>query len=151
MSPVNWGDAFVQAMRTVLVTVSGLPTTRCWANTITEPPQDAASVDDAITAMRTEPAECGPGAIKRVVAQYRVVLYVPLGGDIHAVMSLAAAVESAFYAASVAGTLAVLGNPVEVLAIDWREAPGAALFAASVSNTALFAVPVTITATFDHP
>lgn len=142
MSPVNWGDAFVQAMRTVLVTVAGLPTTRCWANTVTEPPHDAASIDDAIVAMDTAPAACGPGAIKRTEATYRVVLYVPLNSDIHAITSLAAAIEAVFWAVADAGTLTVLGNPVDVLRI--RVGPHAEV-------GALYALPVFLAVTFDHP
>ncbi|MBX9853919.1 MAG: hypothetical protein K2Y26_00210 [Gemmatimonadaceae bacterium] len=138
MSPVNWGDAFVQAMRTAVKTVPGLPTTQCWANTTPQPSTVAASIDDGIMAMDEEPMECGPGAWWRVIAAYRVVLYVPLGGDIHAITSLAGAISNTLRTA----TIAVLGQPVEVTRIRIGQ---------EQVGDALYMLPVIVQTTFDHP
>jgi len=138
MSPVNWGDAFVQAMRNAVKTVSGLPTTQCWANTTVQPSQVAASVDDGLMAMDEEPSECGPGAWWRVTAIYRVVLYVPLGGDIHAITSVAGAISNTLRTAAIT----VLGQPVEVTRL--RIGP-------EMVGDALYALPVLVHTTFDHP
>jgi len=133
----NWGDRFVIAMRARLVTASGLPTIRCWANTSQMPPADQASVDDAVVSMDTKPMEVGPDAWKRTDAVYRVVVSVPINSDIHRLQALAAAIEAAFWPIGIE----VDGNPVEVHRVHWTKHEG----------DALYSMMVYIVAQFDHP
>ena len=135
---INWGDAFVQSMRAVVVSVGGLPAVRLWANTVSTPPHDAESIDDGLMTMDAEPMEVGPGAWKRTEAAYRVALHVPIGGDVHRIASLAAAIETAFWAASIT----VQSQPLYIRRI--RIGPPTA-------GDTWYTLPLVVATTFDHP
>lgn len=132
----NWGDAFVLALRNVLVTVPGLPATRAWANRTDDPAPPF--VDDTLVTFDTQWRESGPDAWKRVTAVYRVGVYVAVGRDVHLSASLAAAIETAFMNAA----LTIEGNPADLLGT--RIGP-------PQEGEALYALPVYISLTFDHP
>lgn len=137
----NYGDALLQALRTLLVTVPGLPATRCWLNTSTTPAPTEPFVEDGFTTFDTQFRECGPTAWKRTDATYRVSLRVPVGTGAHAISATAAAVAETFQAAS-GTTLTVDGNPVDILAV--RTGP-------SLLDAQWMHWPVSISLTFDHP
>lgn len=124
------------ALRGVLVTVPGLPADRRWLNTTTPAPSGP-FVDDSFTAIDSTFAECGPDAMRRCEATYRVSIRVPSGTDAHAALSLASSIEDTF--ASMA--LTVGGQPVEVLST--RSGP-------SLTENAWLHVPVSVSLTFDH-
>ncbi len=124
------------ALRGVVVTVPGLPADRRWLNT-TAPAPTGPFVDDSITALDSTFAECGPDAMRRCEATYRVSIRVPAGTDAHAAMTVASNIEDRFAAMQVT----VGGNPVEVLST--RSGP-------SLAESAWLHIPVSVSLTFDH-
>lgn len=133
----NWGDALLQALRTTLLTVPGLPSTRKWDNQRADTPPTAASVGDRFIALDTVDREVGPDAWKRTTATYRIELRVPRGTDAHVITALLSATTTTFLTA---GTISVLGNAVEVLRVsaDFLDEPQS-LYAA-----------IKVALTFDH-
>ncbi len=138
MAPINYGDELLQTLRAQLVTVPGLPAQRLWLNTTPAPDPASAWVDDAFTNFDHEWAECGPAAMRRCEATYRVGVRVPMNTDAHAAMSLAAAIETSF-----AGMVRTVAScPLEV--VSTRAGP-------SMPDRAWLLVPVSVSVTFDHP
>ena len=125
------------ALRGVLLTVSGLPAQQRWLNTTAPVSPDAAMIDDGFTALDSEWAECGPTALRRCEATYRVSIRVPVNTDAHAALTLASAIERAFAAMQIA----IDGQPVEVLSV--RAGP-------SLPESGWLHVPVSVSLTFDH-
>lgn len=123
-------------LRGVLVTVPGLPADRRWLNTTSAAPTTA-FVDDGFTNLDSEYAECGPDAMRRCEATYRVSIRVPAGTDAHAALSLASSIEDTF--ASM--VLDLNGYPVEVLST--RAGP-------ALTENAWLHIPVSVSLTFDH-
>jgi hypothetical protein len=136
--PTNYGDELLQVLRARLITVPGLPAERRWLNTTAAPPAGGAFVDDGFTTFDHEWAECGPAAMRRCEATYRVSVRVPVNTDAHSAMSLAAAIEQQF--ATMQTTVG--GYPLEVLST--RAGP-------ALSEAAWLHVPVSVSVTFDHP
>jgi hypothetical protein len=135
---MSWGDDLLMALRTRLVTVSGLPAARRWANTTGTPDPTQPFVEDGFTTLDSQYRECGPDAWRRTDATYRVSIRVPLGTDAHAAMALAGAIETAF-----ASTPMTVGTyPLEILST--RAGP-------SLSEAQWLHVPVSLSVTFDHP
>lgn len=129
-------DDALRVLRGVVVTVPGLPTQRRWLNT-TAAPSTEAFVEDGITSIDSQPAECGPAPIRRCEMTYRVSIRVPANTDAHAALSHAYALEDAF--ASMQVTIA--GQPVEVLSS--RAGP-------ALTENAWLHIPVSVSLTFDH-
>lgn len=134
----NYGDALLQTLRAQLVSVPGLPAERRWLNTTAAPPAGQAFVEDSFTTFDHTWAECGPDAMRRCEATYRVSIRVPANTDAHAALSLAAAIETAFATMQVT----IGGMPLEVL--NTRAGP-------SLPEGAWLHVPVYVSVTFDHP
>lgn len=130
-------DDLLVTLRTVLLTVPGLPTERRWLNTTATPPVNAPFVEDSFTNLDSQFAECGPDAMRRCEATYRVSIRVPANTDAHAALSLASSIEDAFASMQVT----VAGNPVEVLST--RAGP-------SLPEGVWLHVPVSVSVTFDH-
>ena len=119
----NWGDAFVEAMRTTLNGVAGLPSARAWANRTDDPAPPF--LDDTIVTFDTQWRESGPDGWKRVTAVYRVGVYVGTGRDVHLSALYAAAIESAYMSA----TITIKGEPAELLGTRiGPPSPGDALY-----------------------
>ncbi len=136
--PTNWGDALLQALRTQLVTVAGLPAARQWLNTSGTPSPTAAFIEDGFVTLDSEYSECGPTAWSRTQATYRVSIRVPIGTDAHVASSIAAAIVSSFRTA----TITVLGYPIELQST--RVGP-------SLTEPQWLHLPVYLAITFDHP
>lgn len=130
-------QTLLTTLRTVLLTVPGLPAERRWLNTTAQPPATAPFIDDSFTAIDSSFAECGPDAMRRCEATYRVSIRVPANTDAHAALSLASHIEDTFAAMQVT----IAGNPVEVLST--RAGP-------SLPEGAWLHIPVFVTVTFDH-
>lgn len=130
-------DDVLKALRGVVVSVPSLPTERRWLNTTAAPPSTGAFVEDGITSLDSEPAECGPTAMQRCEMTYRVSIRVPANTDAHAALSLAYAIRDAFRTM----TITVAGEPVEVLST--RAGP-------ALTENAWLHIPVSVTLTFDH-
>lgn len=131
-------QTLLTTLRTVLTGVSGLPADRRWLNTAAGPSTGVAPfVEDGFTAIDSEFAECGPNAMRRCEATYRVSIRVPLNTDAHAALSLASTIEAAFAAMQVT----IAGQPVEVL--NSRAGP-------ALTEKAWLHVPVYVSLTFDH-
>lgn len=139
----NWGDGFLSAVRTVLLMVPGLPTTRAWMNTTTEPSATEPFIADRIVSFDSVPAATGPGANKRRTIAYQVVVSWPIGRDGFDTLAMSAAIEDAFQAATEAESMTVAGgDPIELLAVragPMQEGAARALY------------PVTLVLQFDHP
>lgn len=141
---MNWGDALIIALRAVLVTVSGLPSTRLWQNTAGTPVPTAPYVADRFVAFDSFDRECGPTAWQRTTVTYRVDVRQPVGIDAFDAMRLAAAISDRFKVVCGNASLQVSAlYPVEMLAS--RIGP------ADSGDPAWLAVPVSLTLTFDHP
>ena len=126
----------LSALRGVVVSVPGLPAERRWLNTTGADPSGP-FVDDSITNLDSTFAECGPDAMRRCEATYRVSIRVPAGTDAHAALTVAGNLEDTF--ASM--TLTVGGYPVEVLST--RSGP-------ALTENAWLHIPVSVSLTFDH-
>jgi hypothetical protein len=124
-------------LRGVLVTVAGLPADRRWLNTTGAPPATGPFVDDGFTSLDSTFAECGPNAMRRCEATYRVSIRVPAGSDAHAALTVAGNIEDTFAAM----TLTIGGQPVEVLST--RSGP-------ALPEGAWLHIPVSVSLTFDH-
>ncbi|MFN9087351.1 MAG: phage tail terminator-like protein [Gemmatimonas sp.] len=124
------------ALRALVLTVPGLPAERRWLNTAGAAPSTA-FVDDGFTSLDSTYAECGPDAMRRCEATYRVSIRVPAGTDAHAALSVASAIEDTFASA----TLTVGGQSVEVLST--RSGP-------ALAENAWLHIPVSVSLTFDH-
>jgi hypothetical protein len=135
--PSNRGDAFLQAARARLLTVSGLPATRAWQNQRATPAPTAAWVEDALVRWDTSRRELGPGAWARSELTYRVVLRAPVGTDAHDLFALSQRVGDAFRASP----LTVEGAPCETL--DVRIGP-------PVPEPQWLALPIALVLRFDH-
>jgi len=129
-------DDLLMGMRGVLVTVPGLPADRRWLNTTAEPPTTT-FVEDSFTNFDSTFAECGPDAMRRCEATYRVSIRVPSNTDAHAALRLASSIEDTFAAMA----LTIAGYPVEVLST--RAGP-------SLPEGAWLHVPVSVSVTVDH-
>lgn len=139
----NWGDGFLVAVRGLLATIPGLPTTQAWMNTTVSPSPESPFISDRILAYRKEDAECGPGAKKRRTIAYLVMLNWPVNKDGFDTLAMSAAIEDGFQAASDASSLTVPGgDPIELLTVD----------AGPTSELPDFLqYPVRLTLQFDHP
>ncbi|MCO4101052.1 MAG: hypothetical protein HEQ38_16995 [Gemmatimonas sp.] len=130
-------EDLLKALRTVLVTVPGLPTERRWLNTTATTPANAPFVEDDFTNFDSQFAECGPTAMRRCEATYRVVVGVPANTDAHAALKIAGAIEDTFAAMQVT----IAGHPVEVLST--RSGP-------AMKEPTWLKVPVSVSITADH-
>jgi hypothetical protein len=138
--PTNRGDALLQALRTVLLTVSGLPAQRMWQNQRAEPTPTASSVEDEILLWDTRARELGSasnGAWARSDVLYRVKVRVPKGTDAHVLFALVVAIGDAFRTA----TMSIDGQTVTVE--DIRTGP------VLTESQSLYA-PINLALTFDH-
>jgi len=138
--PTNRGDALLQALRVVLLTVSGLPTQRLWQNQRLAPTPTAASVEDELLLWDTTAREMGSaaqGAWARSAVLYRVKVRVPKGTDAQVLMALVIAIGDAFRTASISVT------SQSVTVEDIRTGP---ILAEAQS---LYA-PINLALTFDH-
>jgi hypothetical protein len=139
----NWGDAFLTAVRTVLVAIPSLPTTRAWMNTTVQPSVMAPFIADRVVAFDSVPSACGPGANKRRTVAYQVIISWPVGQDGFDTLTMSAAIEDAFQAATEAGTMTITGgDPIELVSVrggPMQEPPERLLY------------PVTLVLQFDHP
>lgn len=130
-------EDLLKVLRGVLVTVPGLPTERRWLNTTATPPANAPFVEDSFTNLDSGFAECGPAAMRRCEATYRVSIRVPSNTDGHAALKIAGAIEDTFAAMQVT----IAGNPVEVLST--RAGP-------ALPEGVWLHVPVSVSITVDH-
>lgn len=139
----NWGDAFLTAVRTVLTGIGSLPTTRAWMNTTVSPSPTAAFIADRVVAFDSVSAACGPGANKRRTVAYQVLVSWPVGQDGFDTLTLSAAIEDAFQAATEAGTMTIPGgDPIELVSV--RGGP-------MQESAERLLYPVTLVLQFDHP
>lgn len=135
--PTNRGDALLQALRTVLLTVSTLPTVRLWQNQRGDPSPTTEHVEDEVVVWDTAPREVGPSAWGRSRIVYRIKLRVPKGTDAHVLLAKMVAIADAFRAA----TMSISSQPVEVL--DIRTGP-------ILPEPQWLYAPINVTLTFDH-
>lgn len=138
--PTNRGEALLNALRVVLLTVAGLPTARLWQNQRAELMPTAASVADEILLWDTRARELGSnatGAWRRSEVLYRVQLRVPKGTDAHAMLALMMSVQDAFYTAA----MTIDGQPVTIE--DIRVGP-------VLPEPHTLYAPVAVALTFDH-
>jgi len=81
MPTLTQGDAFIQAARARLLTVSSLPAVRLWQNQRGAVSVISAHVEDVMLRWDAEPRELGPSAWSRAEVSYGVTLRVPHGTD----------------------------------------------------------------------
>lgn len=139
MPVANPSILLIGALRTRLLTVSGLPAVRAWDNVLFEPTPGTPYVEDQFFSSTQRAAQLGPGtSLTRSRTLYQINLVYPEGQGVNAVLTLADKI-----AAAMRGTaLPIAGNADPANVMDVRVGP-------RIRDNQWITVPVTCTVDLD--
>lgn len=115
----DYTAALVGALRTRLMTVTGIPTDRAWENVDFTPTNGTPYLEDFWLGGSEQAAEVGATPLQRGRFLYQIKLVVPVGTGIHDVFRLADKIADAMRATG----LTIAGSPHPGRVVSVRKGP----------------------------